>query len=53
MKTSKLTPTHLEMTRHEQQKDVLMTLTLIRTKATAASLSKYILYCTHHNFLSL
>lgn len=41
---------HLDNTPHEQQVDVLMTLTFISTKATAARLSKYILYGTRHNF---
>ena len=35
------TRTHLDNSHHV---DVLMTLTLIRTRATAASLSKHILY---------
>lgn len=43
-------PVHSDDSRDEQQIHVLMTLTLITTKATAASLSKYILYSTCHSF---
>lgn len=44
------THTHPDNSQREQQVDVLMTLTLIGTKATAARLSKYILYRTRHSF---
>lgn len=47
---SLLAHTHPDNSQHEQQVDVLMTLTLIGTKATAARLSKYILYRTRHSF---
>lgn len=43
-------PAHSDNSQDEEQIDVLMTLTLIRTKATAASLPKYILYSTCHSF---
>lgn len=43
-------PVHSDNSQDEEQIDVLMTLTVIRTKATAASLRKYILYSTCHSF---